>query len=133
MYKMLKENKDITIKHLEDTIVFLIRTLHKEIYHKYIDNNKHIKFIPENIILYYLHSHLNFVVALTLDSRKYTQENINEKYFTFVAIGNTISSNNKRKEINIPYEDTLNILYNDIEGKILEKYLTQQLKEKRKE
>lgn len=29
---MLKENKDITIKHLEDTIIFLIRTLHPEVY-----------------------------------------------------------------------------------------------------
>ena len=123
---MLKENKDITIKHLENTILFLIRTLHKEVYHKYADNNDN-KMIPENIILYYLHSCLGFVVALTLDSKKYTQENTKEKYFTFVAISNTISSNNKRKEINIPYEDTLNKLYNDIEGKALEKYIAQQL------
>ena len=30
----------------------------------------------------------------------------------------------------IPYEDTLNKLYNDIDGTILDKYIAQQLKEK---
>ncbi|MBR2239919.1 MAG: hypothetical protein IKO49_01570 [Bacilli bacterium] len=124
---MLKENKDITIKHLEDTILFLIRTLHKEVYHKYTNANNHIQLIPENIILYYLQHHLRFIVTLTLDSKKYTQENIKEKYFTFTIMSSIISSNNKRKEIYIPYEDTLNKLYNDIEGKILEKYIAKQL------
>ena len=38
---MLNENKDITIKHLEDTIIFLIRTLHPEVY-RYIINILHL-------------------------------------------------------------------------------------------
>lgn len=124
---MLKENTDITIKHLEDTILFLIRTLHKEVYHKYTNANNHTQLIPENIILYYLQHHLRFIVTLTLDSKKYMQENIKEKYFTFTIMSSIISSNNKRKEIYIPYEDTLNKLYNDIEGKVLEKYIAKQL------
>ena len=45
---------------------------------------------------------------------------------------NHISLNNKTIKIKIPYEDTLNKLYNDIDGTILDKYIAQQLKEKEK-
>lgn len=131
---MLKENKDITIKHLEDTILFLIRTLHKEVYQDYIRRSFKKTHTVDDFMLYYLHDYLRYIV--TLDHKVYVDPHhaqvrlLPDKYFTFIISSNPISLNNKTIKIEIPYEDTLNKLYNDIDGTILDKYIAQQLKEK---
>lgn len=133
---MLKENKDITTKHLEDTIIFLIRTLHKEVYHNYIRRSFKKTHTIDEFILYYLHDYLRYIV--TLDHKVYVDPQhaqvrlLPDKYFTFIISSNPISLNNKTIKIEIPYEDTLNKLYNDIDGTILDKYIAKQLEEKEK-
>lgn len=139
---MTKENKDITIKHLEDTIIFLIRILYKEIYHKYIyskmtaisysfKHNSINDISPKDIILYYLHNHLGYIVNLEhkiyIDGLNHISNKSPETVFNFIIPSNIISYDNNKLSIEIPYEDTLNKLYNDIEGKALEKYIAQQL------
>lgn len=145
---MLKENKDITIKHLEDTIIFLIRTLHKEIYHtcmyskmtaiSYNFKHNNINDIqPKDIILYYLHNYLGYIVTLEhkiyVDGLNYISNKSPETVFNFIIPSNIISYNNNQLSIEIPYEDTLNKLYNDIEGSILDKYIAKLIPEKGKE
>lgn len=131
---MLKENKDITTKHLEDTIIFLIRTLHKEVYQDYIRRSFKKTHTVDDFMLYYLHDYLRYIV--TLDHKIYVDPHhaqirlLPDKYFTFIISSNPILLNNKTIKIEIPYEDTLNKLYNDIDGKILDKYIAKQLEEK---
>ena len=131
---MLKENKDITIRHLENTIIFLIRTLHQEVYQDIIHRSFKKTHTIDEFMLSYLHDYLGYIV--TLDHTVYVDPQHNQvrllpdKYFTFIISSNPISVNNKTIKIEIPYEDTLNKLYNDIDGTILDKYIAQQLKEK---
>lgn len=131
---MLKENKDITIKHLENTIIFLIRTLHPEVYRYIINRSFKKTHTIDEFMLSYLSDYLRYIV--TLDHKVYVDPQHNQarllldKYFTFIISSNPISLNNKTIKIEIPYEDTLNKLYNDIDGTILDKYIAQQLKEK---
>ena len=131
---MLKENKDITIKHLENTIIFLIRTLHPEVYRYIINKSFKKTHTIDEFMLSYLSDYLRYIV--TLDHKVYVDPQHNQvrllpdKYFTFIISSNPISLNNKTIKIEIPYRDTLNKLYNDIDGTILDKYIAQQLKEK---
>ena len=131
---MLKENKDINIKHLENTIIFLIRTLHPEVYRYIINKSFKKTYTIDEFMLSYLSDYLRYIVIL--DHKVYVDPQHNQarllldKYFTFIISSNHISLNNKAIKIEIPYEDTLNKLYNDIDGTILDKYIAQQLKEK---
>lgn len=133
---MLEENKDITIKHLENTIIFLIRTLHPEVYQYIINKSFKKTHTIDEFMLSYLSNYLRYIV--TLDHKVYVDPLHNQvrllpdKYFTFIISSNPISLNNKTIKIEIPYEDTLNKLYNDIDGTILDKYIAKQLEEKQK-
>lgn len=140
-------NKNTT-KQLEDTIIFLIRTLHKDIYNNCIyskmtavsSNFKHNNrndIAPKDIILYYLHNHLGYIVTLEhkiyIDGLNHISNKSPETVFNFIIPSSIISYDNHQLSIEIPYEDTLNKLYNDIEGSILDKYITELIPEIGKE
>lgn len=127
-------NKNTTIKQLEDTLIFLIRTLHKEIYNIHILTKNHLN--PEDLILTYLKAYLGYNVTII---NKVYIKGLNhllttpKKYFNFIRYSNITSLEDKHLSIEIPYKETLQYLYKDIEGKILDKYITQQMLEYGKE
>lgn len=135
---MTKEIKDITIKHLEDTIIFLIRTLHKDIYNNCIlvMNTQSKNYVNSaHLILTYLQIYLGYIV--TIINKVYIGElnkvTTPKKYFNFIYYSNITSLEDKRLSIEIPYKETLQYLYKDIEGKILDKYITEQMLQHGKE
>lgn len=129
---MTKEIKDITIKHLEDTIIFLIRILHKDIYNNCIllMNTQSKNYLNSaHLILTYLQIYLGYTV--TIINKVYIGElnklTTPKKYFNFIRYSNITSLEDKHLSIEIPYEKTLQYLYKDIEGKMLDKYIIEQM------
>ena len=101
---MTKEIKDITIKHLEDTIIFLIRILHKDIYNNCIllMNTQSKNYLNSaHLILTYLQIYLGYTV--TIINKVYIGElnklTTPKKYFNFIRYSNITSLEDKHLSI----------------------------------